>query len=60
MQPEQGQTAKRILTLTQEHVELFAKVTGDYNPLHFDPEFAARTKLVGLWQPICLGPALFF
>jgi acyl dehydratase len=32
------------LTLTKQHVETFAKLTGDYNPLHFDEAFAAKTK----------------
>ena len=39
-----GQRAYRSLTLTSEHVKTFAQLTGDYNPLHFDPEFVARTK----------------
>ncbi len=39
-----GQTARRSLTLTADHVKAFAQLTGDYNPLHFDAEFAARTK----------------
>ena len=39
-----GQRAERSLTLTQRHVETFAKLTGDYNPLHFDETFAAKTK----------------
>ena len=39
-----GQTARRSLTLTPDHVATFARLTGDYNPLHFDAEFAARTK----------------
>jgi acyl dehydratase len=39
-----GQKAERSLTLTAEHVKTFAELTGDYNPLHFDSEFAARTK----------------
>jgi acyl dehydratase len=39
-----GQTATRTLTLTAEHVELYARISGDRNPLHFDPAFAARTK----------------
>ncbi|HKN67570.1 MAG TPA: MaoC family dehydratase [Gemmatimonadaceae bacterium] len=43
-----GQKAQRSLTLTDEHVQTFAKLTGDYNPLHFDADFAARTKFGGL------------
>jgi len=39
-----GQKARRGLTLTPEHVATYAKLTGDYNPLHFDPEFVARTS----------------
>ena len=39
-----GQKASRRLTLTEDHVETFARLTGDYNPLHFDAAFAAHTK----------------
>jgi len=39
-----GRKARRSLTLTADHVKTFAQLTGDYNPLHFDPKFAARTK----------------
>ena len=39
-----GQKAERRLTLTPAHVATFAELTGDYNPLHFDEAFAARTK----------------
>ncbi len=39
-----GKRASRSLTLTSEHVKTFAQLTGDYNPLHFDPAFVARTK----------------
>jgi acyl dehydratase len=39
-----GQRAERSLTLTAAHVKTFAELTGDYNPLHFDESFAARTK----------------
>jgi acyl dehydratase len=39
-----GQKATRTITLTPEHVAAYAQMTGDYNPLHFDEEFAAGTK----------------
>lgn len=38
-----GDTATRSLELTQQHVATFAELSGDYNPLHFDEEFAAAT-----------------
>lgn len=40
---EVGDAASRELTLTEEHVEGFAEITGDRNPLHFDETFAAAT-----------------
>lgn len=43
-----GEKARRSLTLTAQHVERFAELTGDYNPLHFDADFAARTRFRGL------------
>ena len=43
-----GDTARRSLTVTREHVETFARLTGDYNPLHFDADFARRTRFGGL------------
>ena len=39
-----GQRASRSQTVTAEQIELYAQVTGDRNPLHFDPDFAARTR----------------
>lgn len=39
-----GSTASRTLTVTRSHVEKFAEISGDYNPLHFDEEFAAGTR----------------
>jgi acyl dehydratase len=43
-----GQKATRTVTLTEDHVKAYAKITGDYNPLHFDEGFASRTKFGGL------------
>ncbi len=39
-----GQKAVRSITLTPDHVATYAQLTGDYNPLHFDENFAAGTK----------------
>lgn len=39
-----GQKASRTLTLTARHVKAFAELSGDYNPLHFDESFVAKTK----------------
>jgi len=39
-----GQKARRTLTLTAEQVAAYARLTGDYNPLHFDEAFASRTR----------------
>ncbi|MEE8346770.1 MAG: MaoC family dehydratase [Dehalococcoidia bacterium] len=39
-----GQKATRELTVTAEMVRAYAEITGDYNPLHFDEEFVARTR----------------
>jgi acyl dehydratase len=44
-----GQRASRSLTLTARHVALYAELTGDHNPLHFDEAFARATgRLDGL------------
>jgi len=32
------------MTVTAEHVRSYGEITGDHNPLHFDPDFAARTR----------------
>jgi acyl dehydratase len=42
--PALGSRATWTRTLTSEDVELYAQITGDRNPLHFDEAFAARTK----------------
>jgi acyl dehydratase len=43
-----GQRASRSLTLTSRHVQIFAELTGDYNPLHFDEAFASGTRFARL------------
>jgi acyl dehydratase len=32
------------MTLTEDHVRSYAEMTGDFNPLHFDEEFAENTR----------------
>jgi acyl dehydratase len=44
MQITIGQEAKRSITLTADHVKTFAELSGDYNPLHFDESYVAKTK----------------
>jgi acyl dehydratase len=39
-----GQTASRTMTVSAHHVRLYAELSADRNPLHFDPDFAARTS----------------
>lgn len=48
MTPAVGQKAQRSVTLTERHVRTFAELTGDYNPLHFDADFASRTRFGAL------------
>ncbi len=47
-----GQTAHRQMEVTAEMVARYAEITGDYNPLHFDEAFAAKTRFKRL---ICQG-----
>ncbi len=46
--PAVGTVARRSRTFSAEDVELFARISGDRNPLHFDPAFASRTKVGAL------------
>ncbi len=39
----EGMTASLEQTVSREDVARFAEVTGDFNPLHFDADFAATT-----------------
>jgi acyl dehydratase len=39
-----GDTARRTMLVTDEQIDLFARLSGDRNPLHFDDDFARRTK----------------
>lgn len=39
-----GQAATRTKTVGDADLRSYAEITGDYNPLHFDDAFAARTR----------------
>lgn len=40
---EEGHSYREQFSFTQGQVEQFAELTGDNNPLHLDPEYAAKT-----------------
>jgi len=44
---EIGDFVEMVHTITEEDIELFAKVSGDYNPLHMDEEYARTTQFEG-------------
>lgn len=50
--PPVGHKALFGKTITADDVALFAKVSGDNQPLHLDPSFAARTRFK---KPIAHG-----
>ncbi len=39
-----GDAVSDTITVTDEMVQLFAKCTGDYNPIHLDEEYAKKTR----------------
>ena len=45
---EVGDTASRTKTVTARDIELFTKITGDRNPLHYDMEAAASSRFGGI------------
>jgi acyl dehydratase len=42
--PEVGQTARRSRKVQPDDIELFTRISGDRNPLHYDEELAKNTK----------------
>ena len=47
-----GQTARTSKQITQIDITLYAAITGDFNPVHFDPVYSAKTRFKG---PIAHG-----
>jgi uncharacterized protein (DUF1684 family) len=45
--PRVGDKAERSMTITDEHIEAFARLSGDRNPVHFDDSFAQRIGFEG-------------
>ena len=43
-----GDTASRTRTVTARDIELFTELTGDRNPLHYDPQLARRSRFGGI------------
>jgi acyl dehydratase len=43
-----GQSARRAKVVTAEEIAFFAEYSGDNNPVHIDPEFAAKTRFKGV------------
>ena len=46
--PEVGAIARRTRRVSERDIELFTKLTGDRNPLHYDEELASRSRFGGL------------
>ena len=46
--PAVGASAERSRTVGMREIELFTEITGDRNPLHYDPEVARRSLFGGL------------
>ncbi|MHA1960625.1 MAG: MaoC family dehydratase [Candidatus Thorarchaeota archaeon] len=42
-----GQKAEIVHTVTKEDIQVFGDLSGDYNPLHFDEEWAKKTMFGG-------------
>ncbi len=44
MLPKIGDAATRTKTITDDDIRTFAELSGDYNPIHLDDEYAASTR----------------
>jgi hypothetical protein len=46
--PRIGDAASRTRTVTARDIELFTEITGDRNPLYYDPRLARRSRFGGI------------
>jgi acyl dehydratase len=46
--PAVGARAERSRTIAPDDIELFTRLTGDRNPLHYDAELAAQSRFGGI------------
>lgn len=45
---QEGENLPRLIrNITQEKINLYAQVSGDYNPIHVDEDFARKSPLSG-------------
>ena len=42
-----GMTAEKVITATEDRIRLFAEASDDFNPVHLDEAFAAKTAYRG-------------
>ncbi|MFL5730355.1 MAG: MaoC family dehydratase, partial [Cytophagaceae bacterium] len=56
---EQGQVYTESFSFTQEEVVRFAELTGDHNPIHLDPAYAANTLFKKPIMHGILGASVF-
>lgn len=42
-----GMTAEKLITVTEQRIDQFAAASDDYNPVHMDEAFAAKTAYRG-------------
>lgn len=47
-QPPAGTRASRTKLVTTADIEMFTRITGDRNPLHYDEELARRSRFGGI------------
>ena len=48
MSPQVGDIARRTRTIQPGDIDRFSELTGDHNPIHVDPDVAARTRWGGV------------